>query len=96
MLRALSRLGLDRGGPRDLDMIRAGLEAADEIAADACADDGREAIGCSTTYRSSCAATLRTALADELPLLKRDGGFVPAGYDHGLDEARGCATRAAR
>ena len=26
MLRALSRLGLDRGGPRDLDMIRAGLE----------------------------------------------------------------------
>ena len=27
MLRALSRLGLDRGGPRDLDMIRAGLEA---------------------------------------------------------------------
>ena len=32
MLRALSRLGLDRGGPRDLDLIRAGLQAAEAIA----------------------------------------------------------------
>ena len=31
--RAVSRLGLDRGGPRDLDCIRAGLESADAIAA---------------------------------------------------------------
>ena len=31
---------------------------------------------------------LRRALADELPHLKRDGGFVRAGYDGALDEAR--------
>ncbi len=31
MLRALARLGLERGGPRDLDMIRAGAEAARSI-----------------------------------------------------------------
>src|SRR5207248_11340939 len=31
---------------------------------------------------------LATALADELPHLKRDGGFVRAGYHVALDEAR--------
>ena len=32
MLRALSRLALDRGGPRDLDAVRAGLHGAQDIA----------------------------------------------------------------
>ena len=31
---------------------------------------------------------LAAALADELPLFKRDGGFVREGYDAALDEAR--------
>src|SRR5207253_1977456 len=31
---------------------------------------------------------LAAALADELPLLKRDGGFVRAGYEASLDESR--------
>src|SRR5206468_11479297 len=31
---------------------------------------------------------LNAALAEELPHLKRDGGFVRAGYDAALDEAR--------
>ena len=34
------------------------------------------------------AAELAAALDEELPLLKRDGGFVRAGYDAALDEAR--------
>ena len=33
-------------------------------------------------------ATLRAALADDLPLAKRDGGFVRAGHAGALDEAR--------
>src|SRR5690606_41181991 len=33
-------------------------------------------------------AHLDRALADELPLLKRDGGFVRAGYNAELDEMR--------
>ena len=33
-------------------------------------------------------AELATALADELPLLKRDGGFVAPRYDGTLDETR--------
>jgi DNA mismatch repair protein MutS len=36
----------------------------------------------------SLAAELAAALADELPLIKRDGGFVRAGYDSSLDEVR--------
>ena len=39
LARALSRLALDRGGPRDLAAIRAGLAAAAEIVADARAGD---------------------------------------------------------
>ena len=31
---------------------------------------------------------LAAALADELPLLKRDGGFIRAGFDPDLDELR--------
>jgi DNA mismatch repair protein MutS len=34
------------------------------------------------------ARELATALADELPAFKRDGGFVRTGYDSSLDEAR--------
>ena len=34
------------------------------------------------------AAELRRALADELPAFRRDGGFVRAGYEPALDEAR--------
>ena len=33
-------------------------------------------------------AALAAALADDLPYLKRDGGFVRAGYDATLDETR--------
>src|SRR5262249_61281829 len=37
---------------------------------------------------SALARELSAALADELPHLKRDGGFVRAGYDAALDEVR--------
>src|SRR5690606_36585673 len=39
---------------------------------------------------------LRRALADELPLLKRDGGFVRAGYDAELDEMRALRDQSRR
>ena len=38
--------------------------------------------------RGRVAATVRAALDEELPLLKRDGGFVARGYRTDLDEAR--------
>ena len=38
-------------------------------------------------------ASLRAALADELPLFKRDGGFVRAGYDAGARRGARAARR---
>ena len=37
---------------------------------------------------AAVAAELKRALADELPAFRRDGGFVRAGYEPALDEAR--------
>jgi DNA mismatch repair protein MutS len=98
MLRALSRLGLERGGPRDLDCIRAGLEAAAEVSrllhqlGPAAVNGTGEAPDMAAAGRGEAtvhlAHLLREALADDLPLLKRDGGFVRPGCDPALDEAR--------
>ena len=46
--------------------------------------------------RPSCFAISSGALADELPLLKRDGGFVRAGYDAELDEMRALRDQSRR
>jgi DNA mismatch repair protein MutS len=87
MLRALARLGLDRGGPRDLDTIRAGLEAASAIAKELQGDRACPAALSMERVPDEVADLLRAALADDLPLLKRDGGFVRRGYRSELDEA---------
>ena len=89
--RALSRLGLDRGGPRDLTAIRNGLEQADAVHA---AQNGAEM----PDLMKECLANLKghdalldllsDALIAEPPLLVRDGGFIAEGYDDDLDEAR--------
>jgi DNA mismatch repair protein MutS len=87
--RALSRLALDRGGPRDLAALRAALRAATEIAAmlaetppplrDLTARlEGHEAL----------ADLLERALQPEPPLLARDGGFIAPGFDAELDRTR--------
>ena len=95
MLRALSRLGLDRGGPRDLDCIRAGLAGAGTVADLLREPEPGESPNPAPAHRlhlegaaARLVATLSAALADELPLLKRDGGFVRHGFDPVLDEAR--------
>jgi DNA mismatch repair protein MutS len=93
LARSLSRLAVGRGGPRDLAAIRDGLEAAAAIAArlTSLANAPEEIIAASSALcapDATIADELRAALADELPLVKRDGGFVRAGYDTGLDEAR--------
>jgi DNA mismatch repair protein MutS len=93
LARSLARLAVGRGGPRDLAAIRDGLDAAAAIAArlDALARAPDEIVAAATALRApdpAVATQLRAALADELPAFKRDGGFVRAGYDAGLDEAR--------
>ncbi|AWM88098.1 DNA mismatch repair protein MutS [Microvirga sp. 17 mud 1-3] len=91
--RALSRLGLGRGGPRDLACVRDGLLAARDLGLElAIAPNlSRELAEAARTLQSldtSVADRLAALLADELPLLKRDGGFVRAGYAPDLDELR--------
>ncbi len=90
MDRALSRLALDRGGPRDLTAIRAGLAGALKIS---------EMLGggvpplLATAVRAlvgheQLTALLDDALVAEPPLMVRDGGFVAVGFDAELDETR--------
>jgi DNA mismatch repair protein MutS len=99
LARALSRLCLDRGGPRDLACLRDGLLAAREIAGGLAVTSGlpAELDGAAralSALDSALAERLKTALADNLPLSKRDGGFLRAGYDPDLDEARDLQTDA--
>ncbi len=97
LARALSRIALARAGPRDLAAVGSALAAARHLAT-SLHDDAfprgplppRLA-----SARAACEApdpslSLRLAqtLADDLPLQRRDGGFVRAGCDAELDEAR--------
>ncbi|MEF2547829.1 DNA mismatch repair protein MutS [Aurantimonas sp. E1-2-R+4] len=89
--RALSRLSLGRGGPRDLAAIRDGLEASFGIAAVADAempDELRHAVTALAALPQSLHEALSDTLADAVPLMKRDGGFVRDGAIPALDEAR--------
>ncbi|HTZ03245.1 MAG TPA: DNA mismatch repair protein MutS, partial [Xanthobacteraceae bacterium] len=93
LMRALARIVVGRGGPRDLAAIGDGIVAAAELAArlGALAQVPRDLAQAAEGLRrpdAAIAAELRRALADELPALRRDGGFVRAGYDGALDEAR--------
>ena len=92
MPRALSRLALNRGGPRDLAALAAGLSVAAEAAALLAAADLppelARAHAALAALPEALRAHLEVALADEQPLLKRDGGFVRAGYHAQLDEMR--------
>ncbi len=98
MERALARLSLGRGGPRDLAAVRdalaraeeakgltlsamlsareSGHAAAEEIASAAAALEGQEDLR----------DELARALAPDLPLLTRDGGFIAAMWSPQLDE----------
>ena len=86
--RALSRLALDRGGPRDMAAIRNTMAQAARLPVHPdmpplLADVARDLAG-----HDDLLALLDAALIAEPPLLARDGGFIAAGYDAELDEAR--------
>ncbi|MCC7259961.1 MAG: DNA mismatch repair protein MutS [Alphaproteobacteria bacterium] len=90
--RALSRLCLGRGGPRDLGAIRDGLAAASVL---------RRQLDAATPHPAGIAALTRglgdhaelrdllaRALKHELGFLARDGNFVADGFRADLDEYR--------
>ncbi|WP_420396396.1 DNA mismatch repair protein MutS [Nioella sp.] len=91
MDRALSRIGLDRGGPRDLAAIRNGLAEAAQLH-QTLKDRGlpetlARAVGALSGHEDLI-DQLESALIADPPLLARDGGFIAPGYDNDLDETR--------
>ncbi|PLX29806.1 MAG: DNA mismatch repair protein MutS [Alphaproteobacteria bacterium] len=86
--RILMRLTMNRGGPRDLVQIRSGLQAVTHLK-EVLEDQRVESTlyGCYQDLQE-LAQVLLEALAAEVPLLARDGGFVRHGYDKDLDELR--------
>ena len=91
--RALSRLTLGRGGPRDLAGVRDGLVQAAALRdmISAAAMPPPDGIGEALTGLGEHAVLvdrLSRALAEDLPLVARDGGFIARGYALELDETR--------
>jgi DNA mismatch repair protein MutS len=93
MARALTRLSLERGGPRDLRAIGGALSGAealaDELASVSATADGLARLAAALAdVPHDLMAEIDKALAEDLPLLTRDGGFIAKGYDADLDEQR--------
>ncbi|MFI4974256.1 MAG: DNA mismatch repair protein MutS [Caulobacterales bacterium] len=99
--RALSRLALGRGGPRDLGTLRDGLTAAAEIAAVVEREVGAlEPLPPEIAQAASAldpeghfdlfafVGDLARGLSSDLPNQARDGGFVAPGVSADLDQAR--------
>ena len=99
--RALSRLALGRGGPRDLGALKGALACGEALAALIGAD--RDPLdGAPAEVARACAAltpdrhpalaeylhALDQGLGPELPALARDGGFVAANVSPELEQAR--------
>ncbi|MCC7266407.1 MAG: DNA mismatch repair protein MutS [Caulobacteraceae bacterium] len=101
MARALSRLALGRGGPRDLGTLAGGLKCGERIAAMFAASPDplnpppaeveaalRALTPALSAELASFQQTLTEGLGPDLPLQARDGGFVAAGVRPELDQAR--------
>ncbi|OJT96958.1 MAG: DNA mismatch repair protein MutS, partial [Alphaproteobacteria bacterium 65-7] len=93
--RALGRLSVARGGPRDLAALRDGIKAAralrDLLGADAPGGEARGALDALTqaiAAASRLSDRLEFLLVDEAPYLARDGGFIKSGAHAPLDELR--------
>ncbi len=98
--RALSRLSIGRGGPRDLAAVRFALERIMSVREVIAQSPGmpEEIARCQMDldpHHDLC-DLLRTSLMPELPIYARDGGFIAASYSTGLDELRGLRDESKR
>ncbi|HQZ13606.1 MAG TPA: DNA mismatch repair protein MutS [Devosia sp.] len=95
--RALTRLTLGRGGPRDLRAIATAIAVARQLAARLVemADAPAELSAITAVLDTAplpLAQRLLAAIDEEPPLLARDGGFVAKGHDAQLDAERALAS----
>lgn len=93
--RALSRLIMDRAGPRDLRSIANAIAAYVEIARhlrDAASETSPALLGVwqhpLPTALMEISAEIERAIEPQPPLIIRDGNFICPGYDTALDQAR--------
>ncbi|MCA3255759.1 MAG: DNA mismatch repair protein MutS [Alphaproteobacteria bacterium] len=96
--RALGRLAVGRGGPRDLAMIRDGLQATIDLKAALLATPTVDLPPLLTATLAAIGAhgadidALARALVPEPPIEAANGGFIASGYDAALDELRAAAS----
>lgn len=96
MDRAMMRLSMGRGGPRDVSAILSGLKASAAaktllLAQSHALDETPMRIEDAVTDlgdHTELVAELEKALVDEPPILPRDGGFIREKYNEALDEFR--------
>ncbi len=100
--RGLTRLSLGRGGPRDLAALCQSLGETAELR-DMLAEPGLvplperlAAAQLGLGEHGAFVERLRRALAAELPLFARDGGFIAARYSDELDQWRGLRDESRR
>ena len=89
--RALSRVSLERAGPRDLANISKGLIQGKEIARQFKNHELPAELKLALeklTGHDEISSTLEKAIVPEPPLLVRDGGFVTEQFNSELDETR--------
>lgn len=96
MERALTRLSLGRGGPRDLKAIAASLVAAAQVhqlidsamTAQLAVPSMMHSVTQALRGHGDLADLLGEALVEEPPLLTRDGNFIATSYDAAIAEHR--------
>jgi len=93
MARALARISVGRGSPRDLAALRDGVKAARRLRDDVAdlrgeAADAQAALTTAIADLSRLSDRLSFLLVEEPPYLARDGGFIAAGAHAPLDELR--------
>ncbi len=93
--RTLARAAVGTVTPRDLGSLAVSLSELPRLRASVASSAGRRAGGDALDALaealpdlSALADLLAAALGDELPATARDGGFIRAGYDAAVDEAR--------
>jgi DNA mismatch repair protein MutS len=94
--RAVSRLGFGRGSPRDLGAVRDGLAASARCASLLFGEGAGMGLPSElsrlaaelSVVDAALGGALASALIEDPPALKRDGGFVREGYSNELDEVR--------
>lgn len=87
MERALARIRLGRGSPRDLGLIQDGLQNAIQL---------KTLLSPHILFTiesfEDLVSRLQSALQESLPPHLREGGFIASGYDERLDEYRSLRT----